>query len=165
MPRTTPFTLRRLAAVLTLAAAGAAGAAPPAGHAMLPFGGPGMGRLLDQVEATPEQRSQIAQITQAARADLRAQHEAGRSLREQSLQLFTQPTVDADAAEALRRQMLEQHDRASQRSLQAMLELSRVLTPEQRVRMAELATERMGEQMKQRRSDMPQRQPRERKGG
>lgn len=155
---TTPtlFTLRRLAAVLTLAAAGAAVAAPHAGHGMMPFGGPGMGRMLDQVNATPEQRGQIEQIAKAAREDLRAQHETGRSLREQAMQLFTQPTVDANAAEVLRRQMLEQHDRASQRTMQAMLEVSRVLTPEQRVQLAE--------KMKQR-GDATQRQPRERKGG
>lgn len=156
MATTTFSTLRRLTAVLTLAAAGAASAAPHAAHGMMPFGGPGMGRMLDQVNATPEQRTQIEQIAKAAREDLRAQHEAGRSLREQALQLFTQPTVDANAAEVLRRQMLEQHDRASQRSMQAMLEFSRVLTPEQRVQLAE--------KMKQR-ADAMQRQARERKGG
>ena len=57
-----------------------------------------------------------------------------RALREQSMQLFTQPNVDANAAETLRQQMLQQHDQASKRMLQAMLDASRVLTPEQRAR-------------------------------
>ena len=56
------------------------------GHADGMMGGPGMGgrmgmmgqphqmqRLLDGANATPEQRAQIKQITDAARADLKAQ--------------------------------------------------------------------------------------------
>ena len=73
-----------------------------------------------------------------------AQHEAGRALREQSMKLFTQPTVDANAAEALRQQMLQQHDQASRRMMQAMIEASRVLTPEQRKQMADRMAQRRG---------------------
>lgn len=112
-------------------------------------------RLLDGVNASDAQRAQVRQITDAARADLKAQREAGKSLRQQQLQLFTQPTVDANAVEALRRQMLAQHDQASQRMTQAMLDVSRVLTPEQRVQLAE--------KMKARR-DLMQRHQRERRG-
>jgi protein CpxP len=94
-------------------------------------------RLLDGAEASDAQRAQVKQIVAAAGADLKAQHEAGRALREQQLQLFTQPTVDANAVERLRQQRLAQHDQASKRMTQAMLEISRVLTPEQRVKIAE----------------------------
>ena len=96
----------------------------------------GMGRMLDSVDATDEQRAQIKQIAEAARADLRAQRAAGKTMREQARDLFAQPTVDADAAEALRQQMMAQADRSSQRTMQAMLEVSRVLTPEQRQQIA-----------------------------
>jgi Spy/CpxP family protein refolding chaperone len=101
-----------------------------------------MERVLDSVNATPEQRAQIKQIVLAAHTDLRAQREAGRSLRQQSLALFAQPTVDARAAEALRQQMLAQHDQASKRALQAMLDVSRVLTPEQRKTLADRMAQR-----------------------
>jgi protein CpxP len=57
-------------------------------------------------------------------------------------QLFTQPTVDARAVETLRQQMLAQHDQASKRMMQAMLDGSRVLTPEQRAKMADMAGQR-----------------------
>lgn len=154
--------LNRLLALVTLAAAGSAFAAPPpgghAGHGgpgapgMMMLGGPGLGRMLDQVNATADQRAQIEQIMKAARTDLQAQHEAGRGLREQALQIFTQPTVDATAAEALRQQMLAQHDRASQRSMQAMLEVSRVLTAEQRQQLAEQMKKR-ADAMKSQRPD------------
>jgi protein CpxP len=94
-------------------------------------------RLLDGAEASDAQRAQVKQIVAAATTDLKAQREAGRSLREQQLQLFTQPTVDANAVERLRQQQLSQHDQTSKRMTQAMLEVSRVLTPEQRTKLAE----------------------------
>ncbi len=110
-------------------------------------------RMLDAVNATDAQRTQVRQIARAAAADLRSQRESTRALREQSMNLFTQPTVDAAAAEALRQQMLAQHDQSSKRMLQAMLDVSGVLTPEQR--------QQLSERMKQRR-EMMQRHRRER---
>jgi periplasmic protein CpxP/Spy len=122
--------------------------------------GPGQGgmlqlseRMLDQVNATAEQRAQIKQIMQTAATDMKAQRDGGRALRDQMMQLFTQPTVDARAAETLRQQMLAQHDQASKRTMQAMLDTSRVLTLEQRLKLAD--------SLKQRR-DMMERHQRER---
>jgi Spy/CpxP family protein refolding chaperone len=110
-------------------------------------------RMLRGVDATEEQRRQIRDIAQGTAVDLKAQRDAGRTLRERQMQLFTQPTVDAAAVEALRQQMLQQHDQTSRRITQAMLDASRVLTPEQRAKLAE--------RMKQRR-DMGERHRRER---
>lgn len=94
-------------------------------------------RLLDGAQASDAQRTQVRQIAAAAAADLKGQREARRALRDEQLRLFGQPTVDAAAVEQLRRKQLAQHDQASQRLTQAMLEISRVLTPEQRARLAE----------------------------
>lgn len=121
-------------------------APPPAGmhhphHRM--HGGPWfaspkrMERLLDSVKASDAQKAQIRQIVQSAFADMAAQREAGRSLRQQAMAVFTAPTVDANAAEQVRQQMLAQHDQSSRRMTAAMLEVSRVLTPEQRTQIAE----------------------------
>jgi Spy/CpxP family protein refolding chaperone len=99
---------------------------------LMPLGGRGLQKMLDTVGASDEQRAQAAQIAAATRADMAANRVAGQALREQVSELFVQPEVDAVAAEALRQQMLAQHDRRSQRMMQAMLELSQVLTPEQR---------------------------------
>ena len=120
-------------------------------------GGPEhMGRrldhMLDGLNATDAQRAQIKQIAQGTAADMKAQHEAGRALREKGMQIFTAPTVDAAAAEQLRQQMLAQHDQMSRRTLQAMLDASKVLTPEQRVK--------LGERMKQRSDSMRERMQR-----
>ena len=121
-------------------------------------GGPGdhrmLERMLDSVNASAEQRSRIQEIMKSARTDLQAQRQASRSQREQLMTLFAQPTVDARAVEAVRQQMLQQHDQSSRRWMQAMLDASAVLTPEQRAQ--------LGERMKQRR-DMMQRHQQERR--
>jgi periplasmic protein CpxP/Spy len=125
------------------------------GGMAMPFANPQMaGRLLDSVNATPEQRTQIKALADAAQRDLQAERSAGRQLREQAMTLFAQPTVDARAAEALRQQMLARQDAASKRMTQFMLDVSRVLTPEQRQRL----TERMAK-----RHDMMERHQRERR--
>jgi Spy/CpxP family protein refolding chaperone len=116
---------------------------PDAMGAMAAMGGPGMGRMLEQVGASAEQRGQIEQIVAAARGDQRAQHAQGRALHEQMRQLFVQPTVDAAAVETLRQQMLAQHDQASQRMTQTMLEVSAVLSAEQRQQLAALMRQRV----------------------
>jgi periplasmic protein CpxP/Spy len=107
----------------------------------------GVDRLLDGLNATDAQRAQITQIAQAAAVDLKAQREAGRGLRERGLQLFTAPVVDARAVEALRVQTLAQHDQSSKRVTQALLDVSNVLTPEQRVKLGERIKQR-GERMR-----------------
>ena len=63
--------------------------------------------------------------------------QAGRALREEGMRLFTQANVDANAVEALRQKRLAQHDQASKRHLQAAVEVSRVLTPDQRKQLAD----------------------------
>ena len=136
-----------------------------AGGGMMMFGGSPeqvarhVDHMLDGLNATDAQRTQIKQIAQAAALDLKAQREAGKALHERSLQIFSAPTVDANAAEALRQQMEQQHDQASRRVLQAMLDVSRVLTPDQRAK--------IGERIRQREAamqDRMQRMQRERAG-
>lgn len=94
-------------------------------------------RMLDLVKATPEQRAQIRKLTETARTEMQAQHESRRALHEQSRALFSQPNIDAAAAEALRQQLVAQHDQASKRMLQLRLDVAAVLTPEQRKLLAE----------------------------
>jgi len=105
-----------------------------------------MGRMIDHMldglNASDAQRSQIKQIAAGAAADLKAQREAGRGLHQRAMQAFTAPTVDAAAVEQVRQQMLQQHDQMSRRMTQAMLDVARVLTPEQRARLGERMRDR-----------------------
>ena len=124
-------------------------------------------RMLDGLNATDAQRSQIKQIAATAAADLKAQAEAGRGLRQRAMQAFTAPNVDAAAVEQVRQQMLQQHDQMSRRMTQAMLDVARVLTPEQRARLGERMRDRqarmedrmkrMQERMQERMQSMPPR--------
>ena len=166
-PRTALSRGARLAGTALLVAvlgtlALSAWAQPAGGHHGMHGGGPGMmfsgrglDRMLDSVNATTEQRTQVKQIAERAMADLKTQREAGRGNREQMMKLFAAPVVDANAVEALRAQSMQQHDQASRRITQAMVDVSRVLTPEQRKQLAERAAKRhemMQRHMQERRS-------------
>jgi len=128
------------------------------GHGMMM--GRGADRMLDGLNATEAQRSQVKQIFKAAADDLKGQREARRALRERSMQIFAAPNVDAAAAESVRQQMLQQHDQSSKRMLQAMLDASKVLTPEQRAKMAERMKQR-GDMMRDRMQRMEREQPKQ----
>ena len=152
------LTVALAGAFVSVAHAQAASAPAPQGH----FGHGGFGdgrmleRMLDSVNASPDQRSRIHDIMKSAMTDLKTQRESARNLHDQALTLFAQPTVDARAVESVRQQMLQQHDQASRRWMQAMLDASAVLTPDQRAQLAE--------RMKQRRDMMQQRHQRNRSG-
>lgn len=118
--------------------------APPP---ILPLAGPALDRLLDDLNATAEQRSQLQQISQAAQAELKAPTEAARADHARLAELFSQPTVDATAVEALRQQMLARHDIISKRMNSVLLETAQVLTLEQRQRMVERIKQHAGQPM------------------
>jgi Spy/CpxP family protein refolding chaperone len=150
---------RLAAAVVLVALAGAFGMAAAEAMPMGGRGGPGgpigmlmSERALDRINATPEQRTQLKAIVDGARKDLAAQRDGGRALRDQLAQALAQPTVDARAVEALRQQMLARHDQSSRRMMQAMVEASRVFTPEQRAQLAALTRQR-GELMERHRRE------------
>ena len=151
------FQIQNLLRVSTVAAAlaigGVASHAQPAGHGEHHRGGPAMmapggmfgghiERMLDVVNATDAQRSQIEAIFKAARQDLAGQHEAGMKLHQQMATLFTATNIDAAAIESVRAQMSAQHEAASKRLSQASIEAARVLTPEQRAKIAEVMKKR-----------------------
>lgn len=113
--------------------------------------------MLDGLNATDAQRTQIKQIALAAETDMKAQRDAGRALHDKQIQVFTAANVDAAAAESVRAQLAAQHDQTSRRMNQAMLDAAKVLTPEQRVK--------LGERLKQRQAQMQDRQQRHERSG
>lgn len=110
---------------------------PGAGGPMLGGSPRHMERMLDSVAATDAQKAQIKQIADAARSDMLKQREAGRALHDKMRQALTAATIDTNAVEQLRLQMLAQHDQASRRGLQTMVDIAQVLTPEQRAKVGE----------------------------
>ena len=107
-----------------------------------PFGAR-MGHMLDLVNATDAQRSQIDAIFKTARQDLAGQREAGMKLHQQMATLYTATNIDAAAIEATRAQISAQREAASKRLSQASIDAARVLTPEQRAKIAEVMKKRM----------------------
>jgi len=151
------FQIQNLFRVATVAAALAIGGvvahAEAAGHDGHHRGGPAMmapgglfgghiEHMLDVVNATDAQRSQIEAIFKAARQDLSGQREAGMKLHQQMATLYTATNIDAAAIEATRAQISAQHEAASKRLSQASIDAARVLTPEQRAKIAEVMKKR-----------------------
>ncbi len=137
--------------------------APEHGGAMgMPLmGGRALDRMLDDVKATDEQRKQIRAIADQARDDLRALHkpEQAEDFHQRAMNLWTQAKVDAGAAEKLRLEMQAHHDQISKRMTQAMLDVARVLTPEQRSKLAQQMQahhDRMKERLARMRDRAPQ---------
>lgn len=93
--------------------------------------------MLDEVDATDDQRTQVRAIATAAIADMGEFHDFKRAGREALVDALTQETVDREALEALRQSKLETADRASQRLLAALADAAEVLTPAQRAELAE----------------------------
>lgn len=119
--------------------------------------------MLRDLNASEQQRSQIRQIAQSAATELKAGRDAGRKLHEQMRGLFTQPNVDAAAIESLRQQSIAQMDANSRRMTQAMVDIARVLTPEQRAKLAERMAERqrrVEQRMQERQQRMQEQGPR-----
>lgn len=93
-------------------------------------------RLLGDAKLTDAQRTQIRDIQAKAHADLQALHTQDRAPMAHGLSLLSEAKPDAAAAEKARQQMLALHDKASQRMLQAQLDIANVLTPAQRAQIA-----------------------------
>lgn len=151
--------LKHLIPAAAMALALASGAAQAQRHPGM--GGPGMGammgghveHMLDLVDASDAQRAQIKSIMDTARSELKPQHESLRSLHEQGLTLLAATNVDAAAIEAQRQKGSALHEQISRRMSQAMIDVARVLTPEQRAKLAAKLKQRqarMAEHMKSR---------------
>ncbi|MBV8037541.1 periplasmic heavy metal sensor [Roseateles sp.] len=132
-------------AVGGVAAQAQPGPGPRGGPAMMMpgdlFGGH-MDHLLDAVNATDAQRSQIEAIFKAARQDLSGQRDAGMKLHQQMAALYTATNIDAAAIEAVRVQLSALRETASKRLSQASIDAARVLTPEQRAKIGDIMKKR-----------------------
>jgi protein CpxP len=100
--------------------------------------------VLDDVDATADQKQKVSGIAKGALADLiplRDQHHAARV---KALELLSQTTIDRAAMEQLRAQELQLADTASKRVTQALADIADAITPEQRQKLVEQFKKRMG---------------------
>lgn len=101
-------------------------------------------RMVKSVDGTPEQTQKIAAIAKQAAADLRGLRKNRADLRGQASALLKAPTIDRAAIESLRSQQLALADTVSKRASTAFADAAEVLTPEQRVKLAERFEKRRG---------------------
>jgi Spy/CpxP family protein refolding chaperone len=95
--------------------------------------------ILYKVEATDDQKSKVQSILDQTLDDLQAFHPDREELHAQVRGLLTAETIDRDAIERLRGEQLERFDVASKRISAAIADVAEVLTPAQRLELAELA--------------------------
>lgn len=94
-------------------------------------------RFAEGVDATPEQKQRLSVIAQDLARDMAPQREQQRALRQRSMALLAAPVIDRAAIEAARAEQQALMDAGSRRFTQALADAAEVLTPEQRVKLAE----------------------------
>jgi Spy/CpxP family protein refolding chaperone len=101
-------------------------------------------RLVKAVDGTSEQKQKVSEIAKAAAAELRELRKQSGDLRRQGMELLKAPTIDRAAIESLRSQHMSVADAISKRVATAFADVAEVLTPEQRVKLAERMQSRRG---------------------
>ncbi|MGL4605672.1 MAG: Spy/CpxP family protein refolding chaperone [Iodobacter sp.] len=94
-------------------------------------------KSLQEVGATEAQQSQLLKLADQASAERKAHHESMRGERAEFRKALSQPTVDAAQLETLRAARIKAMDDTSRKMTAIMLEASKILTPEQRLKLME----------------------------
>lgn len=102
-----------------------------------------IGRLVQDIGGTAEQKSRLVAIASAAMADLRPLRDQARQARLQGLDLLAAPVIDKAALEQARLAQMQAADARSRRMTQAWADAAEVLTPAQRLQAATRLKERM----------------------
>jgi protein CpxP len=101
-------------------------------------------RMIEEIDATPEQADALRAIFEGARDDLSGMRDEMRGVREEVVAILSAETIDRAAAERLRAERTQSLDQASRRMTQALLDAAEVLTPAQRAELVERIGERRG---------------------
>ena len=130
-------------ALAVLGVAGGAYTTAQAHPAQTEEAGPGQGfgarrleRLLDKVNATAGQRSQIQAIWNGLRPQLKSLHQQHQAVHQQIAAALAAPTINPAAVEQLRKQAMGVSDQLSSTFTQGLVQTAQVLTPDQRTQAA-----------------------------
>jgi periplasmic protein CpxP/Spy len=97
----------------------------------------GFGRMMDEIGASQEQADSLRGIFEATRDDLMPARADFEAFHTELTALISAPQIDREAAERMRTERIEAIDQASRRVTEAFIEAAEVLTPEQRLVLAE----------------------------
>jgi Spy/CpxP family protein refolding chaperone len=106
------------------------------------FGGRGVDRVLNAIDATDEQSDKIYAILDEARGEVRPMMREFRDTREDLIEILSAETIDRQALETLRTERVAALDEASKSMSETLLEVADVLTAEQRAKIIEHLQER-----------------------
>jgi periplasmic protein CpxP/Spy len=133
-----------LAAVATLgilgqavAQGGPAGRGDPAAMAERRIDG-----LIKMVSGTPEQKTKLLALAQAAMADMKPLREQLMAARKRGMELLSAASIDRGAIDKLRGEQIQLMDSISRRMSTHMMDAAEVLTPAQRTQVAQKMTSR-----------------------
>ena len=98
-----------------------------------------MNKMLDRVDATDEQKQKIKAIFEKTRDTLKAERKEAKAgdNRQKMIDILKAPTIDAAAVETLRADRTARMEARSKAMTAAIVEAANVLTPEQRVKLAD----------------------------
>ncbi|NJM43691.1 MAG: Spy/CpxP family protein refolding chaperone [Brachymonas sp.] len=93
--------------------------------------------IIKEINGTPEQKTKLTALAQAAEKDMMPLREQLQTARRQGMSLLSAPTIDRAALEKLRSEQSQLMDALSRRMLAHMADAAEVLTPAQRSQLAE----------------------------
>jgi Spy/CpxP family protein refolding chaperone len=120
--------------VVTLLAFGPPADRPTPQRGAGAFSGAGICR---QIECTPAQEEQVAQIFEAHRAEVAQDRAQAQQLRREMAAELAQSQLDTEKLQRLQTQLSQVHAKMAQARLQSTIELHGMLTPSQREALAE----------------------------
>ena len=94
-------------------------------------------RMLEEIDATPEQEEKLEAIMDKLHDDVRPIMRGFRDTRDDVAKLLGAATIDREAAEKLRAERIAAADEASRKLTTALLDAAEVLTAEQRAELLE----------------------------
>lgn len=101
-------------------------------------------KMLQEINATEAQKSQLKPLAEQAFAEMKIQRKAMGNDHDELRKLFSQNTVDAAQLETLRTAKIKVMDDSSRKLTALVAEASRILTPEQRLKLVEKMEKRCG---------------------
>jgi periplasmic protein CpxP/Spy len=101
-----------------------------------------MGRLIQEINGTPEQKDRLVKLAQTAMQDMKPLREQMRAARQKGMALLSATAIDRAALERLRQEQMSAAEALSRRMVQHMADAADVLTPAQRTQVAERMKQR-----------------------
>jgi periplasmic protein CpxP/Spy len=93
--------------------------------------------LIKLVNGTPEQKTKLLALAQAAMADMKPLREQLMAVRKRGMELLSAASIDRSAIDKLRGEQIQLADGLSRRMSAHMMDAAEVLTPVQRTQVAE----------------------------